>query len=103
MDWLKERCAIFSCHPIPPAAIKSQNPTMESEHTYKAVLMPGVTADKRYSSCYGFNLVVSARAAKDKQEALQDLYRFILADPVDCWEATAPFTMARKSGSPTRT
>jgi multiple sugar transport system substrate-binding protein len=98
MDWLKERCAIFSCHPIPPAAIKSQNPTMESEHYYKAVLMPGVTADKRYSSCYGFNLVVSARASRDKQEALQDMYRFILADPVDCWEATAPFTMARKSG-----
>jgi multiple sugar transport system substrate-binding protein len=98
MDWLKERCSIFSCHPIPPAAIKSQNPVMESEHYYKPVLMPGVVADKRYSSCYGFNLVVSTRAPKDKQEVLQDMYRFMMGDLVDCWEATAPFTFARKSG-----
>jgi multiple sugar transport system substrate-binding protein len=98
MDWLKERCAIFSCHPIPPAAIKSQNPTMEAEGYYLPAVMPGMTADKRYSTCYGFNLVVAANAPKEKQEALQDVYRFILADPVDCWEATAPFTLARKSG-----
>ncbi len=98
MDWLKERCSMFSCHPIPPVAIKSQNPAMEGEGYYLPVLMPGMTAEKRFSTCYGFNLVVAANAAKEKQEALQDVYRFILADPVDCWEATAPFTLARKSG-----
>ena len=71
---------------------------METEDYYKAVLMPGVTADKRYSSCYGFNLVVNAHASKDKQEVLHDLYRFMMSDLVDCWQATAPFTLARKSG-----
>jgi ABC-type glycerol-3-phosphate transport system substrate-binding protein len=98
MDWLKERCAIFSCHPIPPIAIQSQNPTMAAEHYYKPVLMPGVTADRRFSSCYGFNLVVNARASREKQEVLQDMYKFMMGDLVDCWESTAPFTFARKSG-----
>ncbi len=98
MDWLKERCSMFSCHPIPPVAIKSQNPVMEAEHSYLPTVMQGVTADKRYSSCYGFNLVVNANASKDKQEVLQDMYRFMMSDLVDCWEATAPLTLARKSG-----
>ena len=26
------------------------------------------------------------------------MYRFVMSDLVDCWEATAPFTLARKSG-----
>jgi len=98
MDWLKERCAMFSCHPIPPAAIKSQNPVMESEGYFLPVQMAGVTPDKRYTTCYGFNFVVNARAPKAKQEALHDMYRFVMSDLVDCWEATAPFTLARKSG-----
>jgi hypothetical protein len=42
--------------------------------------------------------VINARASKEKQEVLHDLYRFIFADPIDCWAATAPFTLARKSG-----
>ncbi len=98
MDWLKERCSMFSCHPIPPVAIKSQNPVMEAEGYYRPVQLPGVTADKRYSTCYGFNFVVNANAPKDKQEVLHDLYRFVMSDLVDCWQATAPFTLARKSG-----
>jgi ABC-type glycerol-3-phosphate transport system substrate-binding protein len=98
MDWLKERCSMFSCHPIPPAAIKSQNPVMESEGYFLPVQMAGVTPDKRYTTCYGFNFVVNARAPKDKQEALHDMYRFIMSDLVDCWQATAPFTLARKTG-----
>src|SRR5437899_2459387 len=98
MDWLKERCSMFSCHPIPPVAIKSQNPVMESEGYFLPVQMAGVTADKRYTTCYGFNFVVNARAPKDKQEALHDMYRFIMSDLVDCWQATAPFTLARKTG-----
>jgi multiple sugar transport system substrate-binding protein len=98
MDWLKERCSMFSCHPIPPIAIKSQNPAMAAEQYYLPTVMPGVAADKRYSSCYGFNLVVNANAPKEKQEVLQDMYRFMMSDLVDCWAATAPFTLARKSG-----
>jgi len=42
--------------------------------------------------------VINARASKEKQELLHDLYRFIFADPFDCWAATAPFTLARNSG-----
>jgi multiple sugar transport system substrate-binding protein len=98
MDWLKERCSMFSCHPIPPVAIKSQNPVMEAEGYYRPVQLPGVTADKRFSTCYGFNFVVNANAPKDKQEVLHDMYRFVMSDLVDGWEATAPFTLARKSG-----
>jgi multiple sugar transport system substrate-binding protein len=97
MDWLKERCSMFSCHPIPPVAIKSQNPVMEAEGYYRPVQLPGVTADKRFSTCYGFNFVVNANAPKDKQEVLHDMYRFVMSDLVDCWQATAPFTLARKS------
>jgi ABC-type glycerol-3-phosphate transport system substrate-binding protein len=98
MDWLKERCSMFSCHPIPPVAIKSQNPVMEAEGYYRPLQLPGVTADKRYSTCYGFNFVVNANAPRDKQEVLHDMYRFVMSDLVDCWQATAPFTLARKSG-----
>jgi multiple sugar transport system substrate-binding protein len=98
MDWLRERCSMFSSVPIGPAAIRPINPTMEKEGYYKAYLMPGVTADKRYSSCYGFNLVINARATKDKQEVLHHLYRYMMSDLIDCWRATAPFTLARKSG-----
>lgn len=98
MDWLKERASMFSCHPIPPVAIKSQNAAMEAERYYRPILMQGVTPDKRYSSCYGFNFVVNARAPKDKQEVLHHMYKFIMSDLVDCWKATAPFTLARKSG-----
>jgi multiple sugar transport system substrate-binding protein len=98
MDWLRERCSMFSSVPLGPAAIKPINPTMESEGYYKAYVMPGVTADKRYSTCYGFNLVVNAQASKEKQEVLQHMYRFMMSDLVDCWRATAPFTLARKSG-----
>ena len=71
---------------------------MESEGYYKAYLMPGITANKRYSSCYGFNLVVNAQAPKEKQEVLHHMYRYMMSDLVDCWRATAPFTLARKSG-----
>ena len=42
--------------------------------------------------------MINARASKEKQELLHDLYRFIFADPLDCWAATAPFTLARRSG-----
>ncbi len=98
LDWIKELTAMFSSHPIPPAAIKSQNPAMETAGYYKPVLMPGVSSDKRYGTCYGFNFVVSAQASKDKQDVLHHMYRYIMSDLVDCWKATAPFTFARKSG-----
>jgi len=98
MDWLRERCSMFSSVPLGSAAIKPINPAMESEGYYKAYLMPGVTADKRYSTCYGFNLVINAHAPKEKQEVLHHMYRYMMSDLVDCWRATAPFTLARKSG-----
>jgi multiple sugar transport system substrate-binding protein len=98
MDWLKERCSMFSSVPLGPAAIKPINPAMESEGYYKAYVMPGVTADKRYSTCYGFNLVANAQAPREKQEVLHHLYRYMMSDLIDCWRATAPFTLARKSG-----
>jgi multiple sugar transport system substrate-binding protein len=98
MDWLKERAAMFFCHPIPPVAIESQNPEMAREHYYRPVQYPGVAAGTGNSTTYGFNLVINGQASKDKQEVLHDLYKFVMADPVDCWKDTAPFTIARKSG-----
>jgi len=35
---------------------------------------------------------------KNKQEVLHHMYRYIMSDLVDAWKATAPFTLARKSG-----
>jgi hypothetical protein len=98
MDWLKERCSMFWCHPIPPAAITSQNQKMQTEHYYRPVQYCGVEAGKGISTSYGFNLVVNAQAPKDKQEVLHDLYKFVMSDLVDCWKETAPLTLARKSG-----
>ncbi len=98
MDWLKERAAMFFCHPIPPVAIESQNPDMARERYYRPVQYPGVAAGKGNSTTYGFNLVINARAPKEKQEVLHDLYKFVMSDPVDCWKDTAPFTIARKTG-----
>jgi hypothetical protein len=28
------------------------------------------------------------------------MYRYMIGDLVDCWRATAPFTLARKAGGP---
>jgi multiple sugar transport system substrate-binding protein len=98
MDWLKERASMFFCHPIPPAAIESQNPKMLSEGYFRPVQYPGVKAGKGYSTTYGFNLVVNARAPKEKQEALQDMYKFMMSDLADAWKDTAPFPPARKTG-----
>ncbi|OFV92169.1 MAG: hypothetical protein A3J75_06035 [Acidobacteria bacterium RBG_16_68_9] len=98
MDWLRERCSMFSSVPMGPGAIKPINPTMDREGYYRAYQMPGVTADKRYSTCYGFNLVVNAQASKAKQEVLHHVYRYMMSDLVDVWRATAPLTLARKSG-----
>ena len=80
MDWLKERGSMFSAPPIGPLAIKPINPQMESEGYYKAYVMPGVTEDKRYSTCYGFNCVINAHASKEKQDVLHHMYRFIMSD-----------------------
>lgn len=98
MDWLKERASMFLNHPIPLAAIQSQNQQMLQEGYFRPVQFPGVEAGKGYSSTYGFNLVINARAPKDKQEVLHDLYKFMMSDLSDAWKDTAPFTYARKSG-----
>ena len=75
-----------------------RTPPWRQKGYYRPVQLPGVTADKRYSTCYGFNFVINASAPRDKQEVLHDMYRFVMSDLVDCWQATAPFTLARKSG-----
>ncbi|MBP1717222.1 MAG: hypothetical protein H6Q43_660 [Deltaproteobacteria bacterium] len=98
MDFLKERVSMFSTHCIPIPAVKSQNEKMATEGYYRPVQMPGVDPNKRYPTAYGFNFVVNVNASKEKQEALHDLYRFIMSDLVDCWKDTGPFTPARKSG-----
>ena len=98
MDFLKERVSMFSTHCIPLPAVKSQNEKMAAEGYYRPVQMPGVDPNMRYPTAYGFNFVVNVNASKEKQEALHDLYRFIMSDLVDCWKDTGPFTPARKSG-----
>ena len=98
LDWLKERCSMFFLHPLPPVLVKTENPKMAEEGYYRPVQYPGFAAGAGNSTTYGFNLVINARASKEKQEVLHDLYRFIMSDPLDCWKDTAPFTLARKSG-----
>jgi multiple sugar transport system substrate-binding protein len=98
MDFLKERCSMFWAQPQTLQTIASENPKMKSEGYFRPVQYPGVAVGKGFPTTYGFNLVINARAAKEKQEVLHDLYRFIFSDPIDCWAATAPFTLARKSG-----
>jgi multiple sugar transport system substrate-binding protein len=98
MDFLKERASMFFSHPIPASMMEPQNAKMLSEQYFRPVQYPGVQAGKGYSTTYGFNLVVNARAPKDKQEALQDLYKFMMSDLADAWKDTAPFPLARKTG-----
>jgi ABC-type glycerol-3-phosphate transport system substrate-binding protein len=89
---------MFFCHPLPPVLIEAQNPAMAKEGYSRPVQYPGFKAGAGNSTTYGFNLVINARASKDKQEVLHDLYKFMMSDPLDCWKDTAPFTLARKSG-----
>ena len=95
LDWLKERTSMFLVHGVPPMAIKSQNEKMLAEG-YFAVSYPGVEAGKGYSSCYGFNLVINARASKEKQEVLHDLYKFMMGT----W--SMPGQRPRRSLTPAR-
>ena len=98
LDWLRERCSMFLCHPISPAVIKSQNAQMAAEGQYRPVKYPGLEAGKGYSCTYGFNLVVNARVSQKKQEALHDFYKFFISDPLAVWKETAPFALARRAG-----
>jgi multiple sugar transport system substrate-binding protein len=98
MDWLKERCSMFLTHPVPPGAIKSQNPQMASAQSYRPIQCPGVEPGKGYATAFGFNLVLNKQASADKQEVLHAFYKFLMADPVACWKHTGPFTVGRKSG-----
>jgi ABC-type glycerol-3-phosphate transport system substrate-binding protein len=98
MDWLKERCSMFWAQPQTLTTIASENPKMRAEGYFRPVQYPGVMPGKGISTTYGFNLVINSRVSKEKQEVLHELYKFIFSDPIDCWAATAPFTLARKSG-----
>jgi multiple sugar transport system substrate-binding protein len=98
MDWLRERTSMFLVHPVHPNAIKTQNPTMFADGYYRAIRCPGTQAGKGNSTTFGFNLTMNAQASKEKQEALQDFYRFFTADPLGVFKETAPFAFARKTG-----
>lgn len=99
MDWLRERNSMFISHPIPHVAIASQNKKMLDEGYFRAAAAPSVDPGKvGTTTVYGFNMVVSARTTPDKQQILHDLYKFVLADTTDCWNDTAPFPLARKTG-----
>jgi multiple sugar transport system substrate-binding protein len=98
MDFLKERASMFFCHPLPTSLVKAENPAMEAENYFRPVQYPGVQSGKGFSTTYGFNLVINGKASAEKQEALHDLYKFMMSDLVDAWKDAAPFTFAKKTG-----
>ena len=98
LDWIKGRSSMFLSHPVPPAAIRSQNPDLADPQNYRAIQCPGMEPGKGYSTAYGFNLVINKQASREKQEALHELFKFVFADMVECWKRTGPLTVARKSG-----
>jgi len=98
LDFLKERTSMFFLHPLPLSLVKAENPAMLQGNYFRPVQYPGVQTGKGFSTTYGFNLVVNAKASAEKQEVLHDLYKFMMSDLVDCWKDTAPFTPAKKTG-----
>ena len=99
MDWLKERCSMFWCHPIPLGGHQVAEREDAGGGLFPARAVSAASSPARASPPpTASTCVVNARAPKDKQEALQDLYKFIMSDLIDCWKDTAPFSLARKSG-----
>jgi multiple sugar transport system substrate-binding protein len=98
MDFLRERSSMFLTHPVPPAAIESQNKPMFAEAYYRPIDYPGVEAGKGFATTYGFNLVINAQASAAKQEALHEFFTFFMSDLVELWKNTAPFGVGRKAG-----
>jgi len=98
MDWIKERDAMFFSHPLPPAAIQSENPTMAEQKYYMPVQYPGVEPGKGYSTTYGWVFMLNATNSPDKMEVGHSLLKYVNGDPVDLFQKTAPFPPARKSG-----
>lgn len=98
MDFLKERCSMFFCHPLPIELVKAQNPAMAEQNYFRPVQYPGSVTGKGISTTYGFNLVINAKVSDEKQETLHDLYKFMMSDLVDAWRDAAPFTFAKKTG-----
>jgi len=98
MDFLKERCSMFFCHPLPIELVKAQNPAMAEQNYFRPVQYPGFVTGKGISTTYGFNLVINAKASDEKQETLHELYKFMMSDLVDAWHDAAPFTFAKKTG-----
>jgi multiple sugar transport system substrate-binding protein len=97
MDFLRERSSMFLTHPVPPAAIESQNKPMFNEAYYRPIDYPGVEAGKGFATTYGFNLVINAHASVAKQEALHDFFKLFMSDLVELWKNTAPFGVGRKA------
>ena len=98
MDWIKERDAMFCSHPLPPAAIQSENPIMAEQKYYLPVQCPGVEPGRGYSTTYGWVFMINATNTPDKTEVAHSLLKYVNGDPVDLFQKTAPFPPARKSG-----
>ena len=71
---------------------------MAEQNYFRPVQYPGFQRGKGISTTYGFNLVINAKAADDRQETLHELYKFMMSDLVDAWRDAAPFTFAKKTG-----
>ena len=89
---------MFFCHPLPISLVQAENPAMASANYFRPVQYPGVQSGKGFSTTYGLNLVINGKASAEKQEALHDLYKFMMSDLVDAWKDAAPFTFAKKTG-----
>src|SRR5260221_6154990 len=69
MDFLKARASMSFCHPLPTSLVTAENPPMAAENYFRPVQYPGVQTGKGYSTTYGFNLAINAKAASAKQES----------------------------------
>ena len=68
MDFLKERASMFFCHPLPIELVKAENPAMAGRTISARCNIRAFRPGKGFSTTYGFNLVINAKAAAEKQE-----------------------------------
>jgi hypothetical protein len=74
--------------------------TVSQVMEYFEIFLSRMVMCRRAASFLGcdFNLVINGKASAEKQEALHDLYKFMMSDLVDAWKDAAPFTFAKKTG-----
>ena len=62
---------MFFCHPLPISLVNAENPAMAAENYFLPRPISGGSKRARaISTTYGFNLVINAKAAAEKQEVL---------------------------------